>query len=154
MVSECMVSECHAECAWRTYRITDQILRCVYRERSHRDDDENSINRARPSSQTLRTCLFGTGRLLGSFVKTRLTALPWVLSNTPATTVPVLCLFGNGPMVAAFSRTAHPNYFKLNTALPWVPLHLPSVTLIGWTVVEKIEGQTYRDSSMCSWIAW
>ena len=40
------MSECHAECAWRTYRITDQLLRCVYRERSHHDDDENLINRA------------------------------------------------------------------------------------------------------------
>ncbi len=25
--------------AWRTNRITDQLLRCVYRERSHRDND-------------------------------------------------------------------------------------------------------------------
>ena len=40
------MSECHAKCAWQTYRITDQLLRCVYRECSHRDDDENSINRA------------------------------------------------------------------------------------------------------------
>ena len=41
----------HAECEStahvnETYRMSDQLLRCVYRALSHRDDDENMIYRA------------------------------------------------------------------------------------------------------------
>ena len=65
------------------------------------------------------------------------------------------CLFPNGPiswppvlLLAAFSRTAHPNNFTLDTAI-----HPPNVKSIGWTVVKEIEVQTYRDSFhfRCQW---
>jgi len=66
----------------------------------------------------------------------------WIDLDFPNNRWVWLCLFGTEWLLAAFSRTAHPNNITLNTDLHWVLNNTPasavsSVKLFVWTVLEK-----------------